>query len=107
MVVVCKYQLKSRPGGTGTGISAEGGEEDYEQMGRDRGGITGTVVLAEEDYDQTGGDKGGVIENLSAGTESGVREVDEEGVGGDDHTYMEIGEHFQLQENEAYGSFHV
>ena len=36
-VVVCKYQLKSRPGGAGRGISE--GEQVYEQIGRDEGGV--------------------------------------------------------------------
>ena len=67
-VVVCKYQLKSRPGRTGTGITE--GEQVYEQMGRDEGGVA-------------------------------VR-------GGNDPTYMEVGERkghtFQLKENEAYGT---
>ena len=36
-VVVCKCQLKSRPGRTGTGVLE--GEQVYEQMGRDEGGV--------------------------------------------------------------------
>ena len=116
-------------GVTGTEVFTEGGEEDYEQVAGNEEGVTGTEVFAEggeedygneegvtgtevfaeggeEDYDQTDGDEIYVIESFSR---KGVRSKGggQGGVamrrGGEDPTYMEIGEQsFQLKENEAY-----
>ena len=73
LVVVCKCQLKSRPGGTGTGVLAGGeGEQEYEQMGRDEGGV---AVRGGNDpmYMEVGEQKGRTFqlkENEAYGTHS-------------------------------------
>ena len=73
LVVVFKCQIKSRPGGSGTGVLAGGeGEQEYEQIGRDEGGVA-VKGGTDPKYMEVGEQKGHTFqlkENEAYGTHS-------------------------------------
>ena len=84
-VVICKCHPKFRPGGTETGTSAGGEGQEYEVVD---GGITETGILAGgegQEYEMVVGGygyEGGVVMREQLGNQA-----------------------FELQQNEAYGTY--
>ena len=109
-IVICKCHPKFRLGETETGASAGGEGPEYEVMG---GGVTKTGISAggeEQEYEQIDRDEGSVTEaGITARRERQEYEMVvggyEGGVAMSEQREQSDNQTFELQQNEAYGTY--